>query len=82
MGAPQRNRPPSPRGCPCQPRPATHPRAHFIRVIRSVCVALSRQWRGHRYEEAIAKYSEAIGLMKDLDPDDDDEIEAGGRHLQ
>jgi hypothetical protein len=35
-----------------------------------------------RYEEAIAKYSEAIALMKELDPDDDDEIEAGGRHLQ
>lgn len=29
-----------------------------------------------RYEEAIAKYSEAIGLMSELDPDDDDEIEA------
>ena len=30
-----------------------------------------------RYEEAAAKYSEALDLMPEIDPDDDDEIEAG-----
>lgn len=36
----------------------------------------------NRYEEAAAKYSEALGLMPEMDPDDDDEIEAGTRSVR
>ena len=81
MGAPQRNarRVREAARANCAPPPT---RARTASASSAASVAMSRRSGVGRYEEAIAKYSEAIALMKELDPDDDDEIEAGGRHLQ
>merc|ERR1711971_13074 len=44
--------------------------------VEEVKAAATELYKEAKYEEAIAKYSEALGLMKELDPDDDDEIDA------
>ena len=59
------------------PRAAFRGRADAWRAPSRLCLFRAGLTAAGRYEEAAVKYSEALGLMPEMDPDDDDEIEAG-----
>mmetsp|Transcript_8609 Transcript_8609/g.21385 ORF Transcript_8609/g.21385 Transcript_8609/m.21385 type:complete len:176 (-) Transcript_8609:37-564(-) len=44
--------------------------------VLAVKAAASELYKNNEYEQAIGKYTEALALMPELDPDDDDAIEA------
>jgi len=47
-----------------------------LEAVESAKAAAGAVYKEGKYEEAIAKYSEALGRLREIDPDDDDEIEA------